>query len=117
MARTIDRAAAEPERALDFSPEELAEVSRLFGDVDSLLLALRARWMTTLSAKLEQAVYDDIPVERVRAQLAAAQPGLSALVSAASRRSVRVRALVHGEQQMVDYFDGPNQPKRRDIVA
>ena len=84
MARTIDRAAAEPEGALDFSPEELAEVSRLFGDVDSLLLALRARWMTTLSAKLEQAVYDDIPVERVRAQLAAAQPGLSALVTAAS---------------------------------
>lgn len=113
MARIIDRAAADPEGALDFSPGERAELETLFGDDETLLLALRQRWMTTLSAKLDQAAYDDTPVERVRAELAAAQPGLYALIDAATRRSVRVRALEQGEQRMVDYFDGPHQPRRR----
>ena len=43
MARIIDRAAADPEGALDFSPGERAELETLFGDDETLLLALRLR--------------------------------------------------------------------------
>jgi ATP adenylyltransferase len=82
-----------------------------------LLLALRQRWMTTLTAKLDQATYDGKSVEQVRAELAAAQPGLRAVLDAAARRSVRLRSMQHGEQQMVDYFSGPNHPRRREVVA
>jgi ATP adenylyltransferase len=117
MARIIERAAADPDAALEFDDDELGQVQRLFGDEDTLLLALRQRWMTTLNAKLDQATYDGKSVERAHAELAKAQPGLRAVVDAAARRSVRMRALQHGEQQMVDYFNGPNHPKRRDVVA
>ena len=113
MARVIERAGADPEAALEFGPDELQEVQRLFGDVDNLLLAVRQRWMTTLSAKLDQATYDGKSVEWAHAELAAAQPGLRAVVDAAARRSVRMRALQRGEEQMVDYFSGPNHPRRR----
>jgi ATP adenylyltransferase len=117
MARIIDRAAEHPDAALDFGSDELAELKRLFGDEDRLLLAMRQRWMTTLNAKLDQATYDGKSVEQTRAELAAAQPGLHAVLDAAARRSVRLRSLQRGEEQMVDYFNGPNHPRRRDVVA
>ena len=116
MATLIERASTAPERALSFDDSELDDVARLFGDEQGLLLALRHRWVTTLTAKLDQAAYDDVPSEQVRAELEAAQPGLRALLDAAARRSVRLRSLERGEQRILDYFNGPN-PKRRDVVA
>jgi hypothetical protein len=117
MARIIDRAAADPDGALDFDADELAEVQRVFGDVDTLLLALRHKWMTALNAKLDQATYDGTPVEKARADLARTVPGLRAVLDAAARRSVRLRSLEHGEKRMLDYFNGPNHPRRREVVA
>jgi hypothetical protein len=60
-----------------------------------------------LAAKLDQAAYEDVPAEQARAELAAANPGLRAIIDCAARRSVRVRALDRGEQRMVDFYGGP----------
>lgn len=106
MADMVERATTDPEEALAMASAS-DDVRRLFGDEEGLLLALRHRWVTMLAAKLDQASYDDVPAERARAELAAANPGLRALLDTAARRSVRVRALDRGEQRMVDYFTGP----------
>ena len=116
MSALIERAATDPDAALDFESGELREVRRLFGDEEGLLLALRHRWVTTLTAKLDQAAYEDLPSEQVQADLAVAQPGLRALLDAAARRSVRLRSLERGEQRILDFFNGPN-PRRRAVVA
>lgn len=105
MAELIQAAETDPESALNLA-DRASEVSRLFGDEEGLLLALRQRWMTMLVAKLDQAAYDDIPVEQARADLAAAQPGLHALVEIASRRSLRARSLSRSEQRVMDVFGG-----------
>jgi len=107
MADLIDRAAVDPEAALHLNGN-LSEVDRLFGGEDGLLLSLQQRWTTLLTAKLDQAADDDIPPERVLADLAARQPGLRALLDAAARRSVRVRSAQRGEQRILDIYAGPS---------
>jgi hypothetical protein len=47
--------------------------------------AVRHRWVAMLTAKLDQAVYEDVPAERAR--LLAANPGLAALLEMAGRLS------------------------------
>jgi hypothetical protein len=106
MADMIDRATTDPEAALALNGRT-SDVERLFGGEEGLLLSLRHRWVTMLTAKLDQAAYDDVPAEQARAELAAAHPGLRALLDAAARRSVRVRALDHGEQRILDLYAGP----------
>jgi ATP adenylyltransferase len=106
MADVIDRAATDPEAALELKGKA-RDVDRLFGGEEGLLLSLRHRWMTMLTAKLDQAAHEDVPAEQARAELVAAHPGLRALLDAAALRSVRVRALEHGEQRIVDLYTGP----------
>ncbi|MDY6996964.1 MAG: hypothetical protein SW019_10230 [Actinomycetota bacterium] len=106
MADMAERAATDPDAALARAVAS-GEIGRLFGDEEGLLLALRHRWVTMLAAKLDQAAHDDVPAEQARAALAAAHPGLRALLDAAARRSLRVRALDRGEQRMVDIYAGP----------
>ncbi|BDB43617.1 hypothetical protein Mkiyose1665_51750 [Mycobacterium kiyosense] len=108
MNELIGLAASDPEAALAqlAQPDRAAEVARLFGDEEGLLLSLRQRWVTALSAKLDQADYEGISAEQARADLAAARPGLRALLDAAGRRSLRLRALAGGEQRVVDLFLG-----------
>jgi hypothetical protein len=107
MGELIEIAAAD-----DDIPQALADrasdIERLFGNEEGFLLALRHRWVTMLTAKLDQAVHDDVPAERARARLLAANPGLAALLDIAARRSVRVRALRRGEKHIVDVYDGPH---------
>jgi ATP adenylyltransferase len=105
MAELIRAAETDPAGALQLS-DRASEVSQLFGDEDGLLLSLRHRWMTMLVAKLDQAAHDDVPAEQARAELAAAQPGLHALVELAARRSLRVRSLSQSEQRVIDVFGG-----------
>jgi ATP adenylyltransferase len=103
MADVIDRAATDPEAALTLNGKA-SDVERLFGGEEGLLLSLRHRWVTMLTAKLDQAAHDDVPAVQARAELAAANPGLRAVLDAAARRSVRVRALERGEQRIVDLY-------------
>jgi hypothetical protein len=113
MADVIDRAATDPEAALSFNGKA-ADVERLFGGEEGLLLSLRHRWVTMLTAKLDQAAHDDVPAAQARAELEAAHPGLRGLLDAAALRSVRVRALERGEQRIVDLY---NDPGDRQTVA
>lgn len=105
MAEMIDIADSDLDAALRLT-DRTAEVAELFGDEEGLLLSLRQRWLTMLSAKLDQADYEGITAEQARAELAATQPGLRALVDTAARRSLRARALSRGEQRVVDLFEG-----------
>ena len=107
MADMVDRAATDPEAALVLNGRA-SEVDRLFGGEEGLMLSLRHRWVTMLTAKLDQAAYEEVPADRARADLAAANPGLRALLDVAARRSVRVRVLEHGEQRILDLYNGPN---------
>jgi ATP adenylyltransferase len=103
MAELIQAAEADPEAALVLA-DRASEVARLFGDEEGLLLSLRQRWLTMLAAKLDQAAYEGVPAEQARAELEAAQPGLHALLQIAARRSLRVRALSRGEQEVMDLY-------------
>jgi hypothetical protein len=105
MADLIDRAAESPDSALHFNGN-LSEVERLFGSEEGLLLALQQRWMTALTARLDQAHYEGVPAEVAIAELAAQQPGLRALLDAAAARSTQVRGLQHREPQVAVLFDG-----------
>jgi ATP adenylyltransferase len=111
MAELIQAAETDPEAALQLG-DRASEVSRLFGDEEGLLLSLRQRWMTMLVAKLDQAAYDGVSAEQARADLAAAQPGLRALLDVASRRSLRVRILSRGEQRVVEVFGGATSDRQ-----
>jgi ATP adenylyltransferase len=111
MAELIQAAETDPESALQLT-DRAPEVSRLFGDEEGLLLALRHRWMTTLVAKLDQAAHEDVPAEKARADLTAAQPGLHALVELASRRSLRVRSVSRSEQRAIDLFGGTTSDRQ-----
>jgi hypothetical protein len=108
MAHLIEVADTDPEAALAqlCGPDNSFEVSRLFGGEEGLLLSLRQRWLTMLSAKLDQADFESITSDQARAELATAQPGLRALLDIASRRSLRLRALSRGEQRVIDLFEG-----------
>jgi ATP adenylyltransferase len=92
--------------------DRTSDVDRLFGNEENLLLAVRHRWVTMLTAKLDQAVYEDIPADRARTQVLAANPGLAALLDMAGRRSVRVRSLRRGEKHIVDVYSGPHVSRR-----
>jgi ATP adenylyltransferase len=111
MAELIQAAEIDPEAALKLD-DRASEVSRLFGDEEGLLLSLRHRWMTRLVAKLDQAAHDDVPAQQARADLAAAQPGLPALVDLAARRSLRVRSLSGSEQRAVAEFGGTTSDRQ-----
>ena len=111
MAELIQAAETDPEAALELG-DRASEVSRLFGDEEGLLLSLRHRWMTRLVAKLDQAAHDDVPAQQARADLAAAQPALHALVDLAARRSLRVRSLSHTEQRAVAEFGGTTSDRQ-----
>jgi hypothetical protein len=111
MADLIQAAETDPEAALELG-DRTSEVSRLFGDQEGLLLSLRQRWMTTLVAKLDQAAHDGLDAEQARADLAAAQPGLHALLEIASRRSLRVRSLSRDEQRAIDLFGGSTSDRQ-----
>jgi ATP adenylyltransferase len=114
MAQTIQAAEIDPDAALDLA-DKASEVTRLFGDEEGLLLSLRQRWLTMLSAKLDQASYEGVSVDQARADLVAANPGLHALLGIAARRSLRLRSLSRGEQQVVELFD--RSPSDRQTVA
>lgn len=105
MANMIEKAGTDPEAALAFGGD-IAEVERLFGSEETLLLALQQRWMTALTARLDQAHYEGVPAEVAAAELAAQQPGLRALLDAAAARSTRLRGLRHREPQVAVLFDG-----------
>ena len=107
MARVIKDAETDPEAALAVTAGS-PELPRLFGDEEGLLLSLRNRWMTMLVAKLDQAAYDDVPAEQARADLAAAEPGLHALLKIAAGRSLRVRSLPRDEERAVALLGGPS---------
>jgi ATP adenylyltransferase len=107
MADMIDRAASDPDATFALNGRS-ADVNRLFGSEEGLMLSLRHRWMTMLTAKLDQAAHEDIPAAQARAELVAAHPGLRALLDAAALRSVRVRALEHGEKRVLNLYAGPD---------
>jgi ATP adenylyltransferase len=109
MGELIQAAEIDPEAALDLA-DRTSELSRLFGDEEGLLLSLRHRWMTMLAAKLDQAAYEGVAAEQARAELAAAQPGLRALLEVAARRSLRVRSLHRGERWVMDLFGESTNP-------
>ena len=104
MGNLIRAAETDPEAALALA-DKSSELSRLFGDEEGLLLSLRQRWMTRLVAKLDQAAHDGVATENVRADLAAAEPGLHALLDIASRRSLRLRSLSGQEQRVVELHE------------
>lgn len=104
MAELIDRAAENPQSAINF--DDRATIERLFGSEEGLLLSLQHRWMTALTAKLDQAAEDDIPAEQARAELAARLPGLRALLDEAARRSIRIRGRQHDDQRIVELHGG-----------
>jgi ATP adenylyltransferase len=104
MADLIGRAAENPQAAIDFSANA-PTVERLFGGQEGLLLSLQQRWLTALTAKLDQAAEDDIPAEQARAELAAKLPGLRALLDEAARRSVRVRGRQRDERHILAVHD------------
>ena len=105
IADLIEAASDDPEAALD-QYVRLPDVQRLFGGEAGLLLSLQHRWVTMLTAKLDQAAHDDLPAERARAELAARHPGLRGLLDVAARRSPQVRILKRDEEQIVKVFDG-----------
>jgi ATP adenylyltransferase len=107
MADMIDRAASDPDATFALNGRS-ADVNRLFGSEEGLMLSLRHRWMTMLTAKLDQAAHEDIPAAQARAELVVAHPGLRALLDAAALRSVRVRALEHGEKRVLNLYAGPD---------
>jgi hypothetical protein len=104
MADLIDRAAEDPDAALHFNGN-LRDVERMFGSEEGLLLSLWQRWVTALTAKLDQVVDQDRPAQSAVADLAAQQPALRALLDVAARRSTHIRALQRGEQRIVELHD------------
>jgi hypothetical protein len=104
MADVIDRAAEDPDAALRFEGG-LGDVERLFGSEEGLLLSLWQRWVTALTAKLDQAVGQSFPTQAVVADLAVEQPALRALIDLAARRSPQVRALRGGEAWIVELHE------------
>jgi len=105
MADLIEKAADDPDAALRLNSDS-PDLHRLFGGEEGLLLSLQQRWVTALTAKLDQAAYQGIPVGDAIAELTAEQQGLSLLVDAAARRSAHVRALRRSEQRIIDHYSG-----------
>jgi ATP adenylyltransferase len=115
MAELIRAAETDPEGSLELA-DKASEVSRLFGDEEGLLLSLRHRWITMLTASLDQADYEDISAQQARADLVAANPGLHALVEIAARRSLRVRTLSRVENRALELLDGSVTTGRQTVA-
>lgn len=111
MAEVINAAETDPEAALALIHNS-SEVAELFGDEEGLMLSLGQRWITVLVAKLDQAAHEGASAEQVRADLAAAEPGLHALVKIGTRRSLRVRSVTRGEHVAVGLFGGPTSDRQ-----
>ncbi|MFE3194723.1 hypothetical protein ACFXHA_37365 [Nocardia sp. NPDC059240] len=62
--------------------EGLPELERLFGGPAGLLLTLRHRWDNHFNVKLDHALAQGKSVQQVRAELAAEQPALRAILDA-----------------------------------
>ncbi len=105
MADLVDKAAQDPDAALHFNGD-MPEVERLFGSEEGLLLSLQQRWVTVMTAKLDQAAYEGTPIESAMAELAVQQAGLRALLDAAARRSARVAGMQRDERRIVELHDG-----------
>lgn len=95
MADLIERAAENPDAALHFNGNR-PDIERLFGSEEGLFLSLHQRWLTALTAKMD----DDTSAEQARTELAAQQPGLRALLDAAAQRSDRLRSLQRHERNV-----------------
>ncbi|PXX64202.1 hypothetical protein DFR70_105387 [Nocardia tenerifensis] len=80
----LARAAVDPADPRLF--EGFADLERLFGDADGLLLALRYRWNIHLDAKLDQAMAQGQSAIEAYLELTAEQPVLRALLDAQYRR-------------------------------
>lgn len=105
MANLIEMAADNPDVALDFNGD-LADVERLFGGEEGLLLSLHQRWVTALTAKLDQVTHRGVPIESALTELAAEHRGLRAVLEVAARRSEKIRALQHHERRIIDLYGG-----------
>jgi hypothetical protein len=106
VADLIDRATENTEAAWHFISNQIADVERLFGSEQELVLSLQHRWATMLTAKLDQADYDGVSADDAVADLRASQPGLRALLDGGARDSVRLRALKRAEHRLVEVFGG-----------
>lgn len=115
MADMIDRAATDPDAALALH-DKADDVNRLFGSEEGLMLSLRHKWVTMLTAKLDQGIYEGVPAVETHAELAAAHPGLRALLASAALRSVRVRALERNDQRIVDLYTGYTGAHRQTVA-
>lgn len=104
MTELIDRAAEDPDVALHFNGDPV-DVERLFGSEEGLLLSLWQRWVTALTAKLDQVVDQVRPAQSAVADLAAPQSALWALLDVAARRSTQIRARQRGEKRVVELHD------------
>lgn len=95
MADLIERATENVDAAMHFNGNR-PDIERLFGSEEGLFLSLHQRWLTALTAKLD----DDTSAEQARSELAAQQPGLRALLDAAAQRSERLRSLQRHERNV-----------------
>ncbi|MFG1795638.1 hypothetical protein [Nocardia sp. NPDC049149] len=80
----LARAAVDPADPRLF--DGIPDLTRLFGDADGLLLALRYRWNIHLDAKLDQALSQGQSAIEAYLELAAEQPVLRAVLDAQYRR-------------------------------
>ncbi|MFD3506696.1 hypothetical protein [Nocardia sp. NPDC058666] len=78
----LARAAIDPNDPALF--DDIADLDRLFGGIDGLLLALANRWDNHLRVKLELAEIDGRTPLEAYLELAAEQPALRALLDARS---------------------------------
>ena len=77
------------------------------------MLSLGQRWITMLVAKLDQAAYEGVPAEQVRADLEAAEPGLHALVRiGVPSIAAACASLSRGEHRAVGLFGGPTSDRQ-----
>ena len=105
MADLIDKAADDPTVASGFDGDS-PYVERLFGSEEGLLLSLQQRWLTSLTATLDQAVDRGVPLHWALADLHAHHRGLRALLDMAAQRSARVAMMQRDEQRIIDLYDG-----------
>lgn len=105
MADLIEKANDNPDVASTFEGET-SDIKRLFGSEEGLLLSLQQRWLTALTARLDQAAHRGIPLQWAIAGLEAQHSGLRALLTMAAQRSMRVRILQRDERRIMDLYDG-----------
>lgn len=105
MTALIERANDNPDVASVFEGET-SDIERLFGNEEDLLLSLQQRWLTALTARLDQAAHRGIPLQWAIAELEDQHRGLRALLRMAAQRSSRVRVLQRDERRAMDLYEG-----------